>query len=198
MSRFFLAALMVIGMASASQAAVILSTSATDANAGTSLELQVGQTGSIYTWISTNAGQTFTGVGIDILSSAADVLEATAHNINNPGNRWLNVAAGDLGDLVTGSNAIALVGFAGDGLSTSGQDDFTLHSEIVFTATAIGQTQLTITPNNNGIGDLTGDVTGSVTFGSGAVNVTAVPEPSSLCLLGGLFGLGVLRRKRRA
>lgn len=186
-------------MAAPAMAAVQFSTSGTDANQGNSLSLQVGQTGSMFVWISTDQGQTVAGIGMDILSSDANVLEGTAYNIANPNNRWLAPNAGTVGDLVTGSNAFALPGISGTGLGTNGQADFQLFSEIQFNATAAGATNLSLQINGNGFGDSTGaDLAGTVAGVAGNVSVSAVPEPSSMALLAMAAGGACLRRRRRA
>lgn len=203
MKKIILSLTLLVGlMASPSMAAVQLSISGTDAGAGNSLELQLGQTGSMFVWMSTDAGQTIAGVGVDLLSSDTSVLEATAYNIANPASRWLSVAAGDLGDLSRNSNAFALPPFAGTGLSTSGQGDFALFSEIQFSATALGATTLSLQANSNGFADsnaTNNDLSGQLAGVTGSVNVvSAVPEPSSAALLVMAAGVAAVRRRRRS
>ncbi|MFN7574627.1 MAG: hypothetical protein ACK5SA_06185, partial [Planctomycetota bacterium] len=59
------------------QADIKFSTSATNANAGSNLNLIAGQSGSMYVFVSTAAGSILRGVNINILSSNTPVLQAT-------------------------------------------------------------------------------------------------------------------------
>lgn len=188
MKKIIFVVTVLLGLAAAPcHAAVQFSTSGTDAGAGNMLDLQVGQTGSMFLWMSTDAGQVVAGAGIDILSSDANILEATSYEIANPSNRWAGAPNnGTLGDLVTGSNAFAIPGFGSTGLSTSGQADFVLFSEVQFTATALGATQLSLVANSNGFASsaiTNNDLSGSLDGVTASVNVSAVPEPSSAALL---------------
>jgi len=183
--------------ASQAKADIVFSISNTDAAAGSELTLRQGDTGSMFVWISTDPGTTYAGIGLDVLSSEAAILEGTNYEIFNPSLRWLDVDNGDLGDLVTGTNALALPGVAGTGLSTDG--DFALFSEVQFSALEIGTTNLAFEVNSKGIGDLNGLVDpADINFGSGIVNVTAVPEPGSFAAIGiGGLAIGGYRRFRR-
>lgn len=176
------------------RADIIFSIDRNNAAAGNTLNLLEGQSGSMFVFISTEAGQTFNGMGLDILSSDPAVLQATAYNVANPSGRWLGIFPAMLGDLVTEANAFNIVG----GLSTTGLTDFTLHSEIVFDATALGSTQLTFAENANLITAGLDSVANTISFGVGSVNVTAIPEPSSYAVLGVLgLTVGGYRRLRR-
>lgn len=194
---YTLVAIACLFSASQAKADVVFSISNTDSAAGSDLQLQQGETGSMFVWISTEPGTTYAGIGLDILSSDAAILEGTNYEIFNPSLRWLNVETGDLGDMVTGSNAFALPGVAGTGLSTDGA--FALFSEVQFSALEIGTTGLSFAVNSNGIGDLVGTVDpATITFGTGSVNVTAVPEPGSFAAIGlGGLAIGGYRRLRR-
>lgn len=203
MKKIVFAVAMLLGLAAVPcQAAVQFSTSGTDAGAGNVLDLQVGQTGSMFLWMSTDAGQVVAGAGIDILSSEANVLEATSYQIANPNNRWLGAPDnGTLGDLVTGSNAFALPGLGSTGLSTSGQADFVLFSEVQFTATALGASQLSLVANSNGFASsatTNNDLSGSLNGVTAGVNVSAVPEPGSAALLLTAAAVCGWRRRRQA
>jgi hypothetical protein len=188
--------------ASQAQADIVFSTSGTDANAGTNLNVEVGQSASMFVWVSTNAGFTINGLNINILSSEADVLQATSHLIANPGGtRWNASAPGTLGDLATNVNAIAL--FAPAGLSTTGLNDFVLFSEVQFDATALGTTNLSFTQGANSV--TYRGVQGQTAWsqwnapGTGTVNViSAIPEPSSAAVLGLLSIGGLALRRRRS
>lgn len=198
MKTLLLSAAIAFGLlATPSLAAVQFSTSGTDAGQGNSLSLQVGQSGSLFVWVSTDAGQTIAGIGADILSDNAAVLEGTAYIMPNPASRWAGEpTVGALGDLVTGSNAFALPGIVGTGISTAGQNDFVLFSEIQFSATAEGSANVSIAANANGFGDSLGnDLSGQFAGVGAVVNVTAVPEPSSAALLTLALG-GVFLRRR--
>ncbi len=165
---------------SPAHAAIILSSSGTNANAGADLSLQLNQASSFYVWVSTNPGQQINGLSLSILSSNPSVLNATSHTVSNPGGRWFSVNPGTLGDLVTNSNAVQLT----SGLTTTGQSDFTLHSEIQFVATGLGSTNVTIQPGSGNIAALgQGNIGPSISFGGGSVNVSAVPEPGSIALI---------------
>lgn len=176
------------------QVDVLFSTSDTDMNAGTTLDVILGESGSMYLWVINNDAAAIDGLGLDVLSSNAAALEATAHNIANPTNpnRWAATAEGDLGDLVLNSNAFALIGFGSDGIANDGVGVF--HSQVVFTATELGTTDLSVAENSNLI-SVTGNAPNSVNFGTGTVNVVPIPEPGSL--MAGVFGLGLLYSRRR-
>lgn len=195
MKRVLLALAAVAMMASSASAQVDIfySTSGTDAFAGNSLNLTLGDTGSIFVWVTNNDAAVIDGLGIDMLSSDVNVLEATSHTINDPGTRWLSSNEGDLGDLVTDSVAIALVGLNGDGIANDGTP--VLHSEIQFEATALGSTELTIIENADAI-SVSGNAPASLNFGTANITVNAVPEPGSAILLAGLIGGVVMRRRR--
>lgn len=174
------------------------STSATDANAGSSLNLLTGQSGTMYVFVSTASGSILRGVNINILSSNAPVLQATSHVINNPTGRWSNVSPGVLGDLVTNANALDFFGTTG-GIGTTGQSDFVLFSTVTFNATAEGTTGLSFTEGSNGV-RYRGNVNAWTGWavGTGSVTVSAVPEPNAALALG-LFAMSAsaLRRRRR-
>ncbi|MFN3192072.1 MAG: PEP-CTERM sorting domain-containing protein [Aureliella sp.] len=193
-------ALMVFATSSAHAAVLQLSTSATDPNAGNSLSLNLNETGSMFVWVSTRGDQTIVGISMNIESSDLDVLQGTDHSTQNPSGRWAATPdEGTLGDLVTDAEAFSLPGINGDGINTADENTFVLHSEIQFEATSIGSTDLQITRGGNNIADGDGDIPDSdLTLGGGIVNVTAVPEPGSL----GIVGIGLVasfvRRRRKA
>lgn len=172
---------------------VRLSVSDVDPLAGTDLSLGLGQTGSLYVWMSTEQNLAIRGVTLDILSSDSSVLEATGHIIFNGDNRWVPAAIspGILGDLVDEATA---AGFTG--LSTASEADFEFFSEVQFTATALGSTAIDFQLGNQGFSDGSNTIApGSITFVGGTV--TAVPEPGTFAALG-LGGLlvGGYRRIR--
>jgi len=198
MKKAILVLALVCLFAGNAQADIKFSTSATNANAGSNLNLINGQSGSLYVFVSTAAGSILRGVNINILSSNAPVLQATSHLIDNPGSRWSFVSAGTLGDLVTNANAVDFFGTSA-GVGTSGQNDFVLFSTINFNATAIGTTNLSFTEGSNGV-RYRGNVNAWTGWakGTGSVNVSAVPEPNAAVAMG-LVALtaGALRRRRR-
>lgn len=184
--------------AGSAQADIKFSTSATDANAGSNLNLITGQSGSLYVFVSTTAGSILRGVNINILSSSAPVLQATSHVIDNPSARWSNVSAGTLGDLVTNANALDFFGTSG-GVGTSGLNDFVLFSTVTFDATAEGTTNLSFTEGSNGV-RYRNNVNAWTGWakGTGSVTVSAVPEPNSAIVMGlAALTAGALRRRRR-
>ncbi|MFK7734995.1 MAG: PEP-CTERM sorting domain-containing protein [Pirellulaceae bacterium] len=179
--------------ASISEAAVLqLSTSATDPDAGSSLSLNINDSGSMFVWVAADDGQTIRGMSIDILSSDVAVLEATDHIVD--GSRWQAAGVGDLGDLVDNSNSVAIT--SGTGIVGN---TLVLHSEVQFIATAAGTTDLQLARGFEGFVDgAFADIPDTeITYGGGTVNV-AVPEPSSIGLIGLGAIAGVLRRRRRA
>ncbi|MEM8734723.1 MAG: PEP-CTERM sorting domain-containing protein, partial [Planctomycetota bacterium] len=192
-------AMIVFATSSAHAAVLQLSTSATDPNAGNSLSLNLNDAGSMFVWVSTEAGQTITGLSLDILSDDASVLEGTDHITENPNNRWNNPPGrGTLGDLVTSTNAFVFAGQTG--ISTADQNTFVLHSEIQFDATAVGSTNLQIARGEFDITEGAGFdpiPDADITFGTGIVNV-AVPEPGSLGIIGLGLAASLVRRRRRA
>ncbi|TWT76182.1 PEP-CTERM motif protein [Planctomycetes bacterium CA13] len=194
-----------LGASALNAQSIVLSMSMDDPNAIVDIELGEGAASSLYLWVDPLADQKIVGMGIDITSSQPSVLEATTHTILNPSffggafNRWDGSNAGSLGDLVSGSNAVAVTGLgiadANTGFGDVSVSGFFLHSQIDFLATAIGSSTVGISANIFGVSDSDGLVTPS--FTGGTVNVVAVPEPSSVAVLAmGLVGLVVGRRRR--
>lgn len=172
---------------------VLFSISDTDMNAGTSLDLALGETGSMYLWVVNNDAAAIDGLGLDIFSDAPSVLEAVSHTIEEPAGRWAATSPGDLGDLVTNTNAFALIGFGSNGIANDGVG--TLHSEIMFDATANGIAGLSLAENSNLI-SVSGNAPNSVNFGSGRVSVSAIPEPGSMIVIS-MLGIVAATRRRR-
>lgn len=204
MKRIFWAVLVVCGLAAGSaRADLVFSTSATDANAGTTVNMFEGDTASLYIWVSSLNGQTINGMGLDILSNDAAILQAISHTIENPivfgsTRRWNGTPnGGTLGDLAIRSRAAAVTT---PGVSTSGASDFVLHSTLQFTATALGSTEITFREGQDrmtAVGQ--GSIFSSISRGTANVNVlTAVPEPGSFAVLGlaGLACAGVRRFRK--
>jgi hypothetical protein len=190
-------AFMAIGIGrTQAEVTVQFSTSGTDASAGSELNMLQGETGSMFIWMATGteASETLAGVALDVDSSDPEILEAVAHVIANPDDRWAQVTEGDLGDLTRGSQVFALPGFGSDGLFTDGE--FLLYSEVQFKATGVGTTELSFLEGGNGFGDLDGVV--EPVFANTATVVSEVPEPSTLllCTLGIGLGAMVLRRRK--
>ncbi|MBL8888901.1 MAG: PEP-CTERM sorting domain-containing protein [Planctomycetaceae bacterium] len=187
---------------STSQADIIFSRSGTDALAGNSVEVQVGQSSSIFVWVSTAPAQTMTGISFNVLSSVPATASGVSHTVQN-GGRWSSVQAGGLntsGNLLNNHRAFYLPGItAGTGINTGGLNNYVLHSQLQFTANAIGTTNLTFTSTTAGISFLGvgGNQWNNVVKGVGSINVSAVPEPSSaLLVLVGAAGWVVARRRR--
>jgi hypothetical protein len=208
MKKVLFAALLMLVSALTSTAAmadIIFSSSGTDAAAGTNVNVNQGATGSIYVWVSTEAAQTISGISFNILSSDSTIASGLSHSIQNPGDpaRWTTVQAGTVnsnGNLLNNHRAFILPPplSQNTGLSTSGLSDFVLHSELSFTATNIGTTDLTFTPTSAGISFLGvgGNQWNNVIKGTGSI--TAVPEPSSALLLTGVACAAAAYRRRRA
>jgi hypothetical protein len=173
---------------------LLYSTSDSDAFAGSDLNMFLGESASMFVWVINDDLAAIDGLGIDLLSDNAAVLEATAHNINEPAGRWAATQAGTLGDLAIDTNAFALIGFGSDGIANDGIA--TLHSEIVFDATDLGFTNLSIAENSNLI-SVTGNAPQSVNFGTGTVTVAQIPEPGSLIVVSAIGLMVVTRRNRR-
>jgi hypothetical protein len=183
--------------ASTSEAAVLqLSTSATDPNAGSSLTLNINDTGSMFVWVAAEDGQTIRAMSIDIASSDLSIIEATDHVVD--ASRWQSAGTGDLNvapdRLVDDSNSVAIT--SGTGIVGN---TLVLHSEVQFTATAIGSTDLQLARGFEGFvdGGFVDIPDTEITYGGGTVNV-AVPEPSAISLLGLGAIAGVMRRRRKA
>ncbi len=172
---------------------VFYSTSSTDSAAGSSLELGLGETGSIFVWVTNGDLGPIEGLGLNFLSSVSAILQATGFNIEDPVGRWTGFPlTGDLGDLVTGSNVISLGLLAGDtGILPN---ETLLHGEITFQATAAGLTDLSI-QEGRGVIAVDGAAPSSLRFGSATVTVSAVPEPGSALI--GVLGVSALLLRRR-
>jgi hypothetical protein len=127
-----------------------------------------GQTFQLHLWAELSAVEQISGLGIDILSSAAPVLQATAHNmpqveaLGGVFRRWelgaTNPNPGVLGDLVTGINAVA-VNSTGLGWGAASTFEPTYNaatssyhvSTLTIQATAEGTTQIFIESNEKTI-----------------------------------------------
>lgn len=200
MKKIVLMMALVLALSSSAQADIIFSTSNTDANAGSDLSLaNVGDTGTLYVWVSTAPGSVINGMSVNINSADASILQATSHVIYNPnGLRWNGVTAGALGDLVTDFRTVGL--FAPFGLGTSGLNDFALFSEVNFTATAEGTTNLGFSQGPLSVTYRGGSTTiwNTWTIGTGSVTVgSAIPEPSSAAIIGLLAVAGFATRRRK-
>lgn len=199
-TRFYLGIAICLFISQAAGADIVFSTSATDANAGSDFSFQLGTVNSIFVHVSTESGQTINGLSLDIFSSNPGVLEAIDHNIENPNifgsiDRWTGTDGGIHGDLIDNSNALAILDA---GLSTSGLTDFQLHSRIDVMATAEGATALSFAEGENLVTDTDsiGSIWSTISAGSGSVNVTAVPEPTSTALVVLGASLFAFRRRR--
>ncbi len=124
--------LTVVSLTNSAESAVILSTSNANATAGSNLTLEVGTTGKLYIWTSTKPGQTLQALSLNITSSNPAVLQGTGSLVYNPTGRWLQTAAGTLGDLVTNQRAATI----GAGVSTPG------HSIVIFSSVKLALMRL--------------------------------------------------------
>jgi hypothetical protein len=185
----------------------IFSISGTDAVAGSVLNLETGQAGSMFVWMSTNPGQTLTGVSFNVLSDQPGLLTADGHVVENgPPQRWSSIQIGGFntaGNLLNNHRAFYLPGLtSGVGISTTGLTDFVLHSELRFDAGLNpGVANLTFTPTTAGVSQLGGggNIWNSIVKGTGQVNVSAaIPEPGALGALALAGLLYSLRRNRCA
>ncbi|MCD0462850.1 PEP-CTERM sorting domain-containing protein [Roseiconus lacunae] len=195
MKKMFFAALaaLVCFTGSAQAVEIFFSTSGIDPNAGSSLNLtEGGAGGSLFVWVNNDEATTIEGLSLDVTSDTAGVALATDHLIENPGGRWFGSTPGVLGDspLVNDSNAFNFFGGFPQGLA--------LHSEILIDPLAAGVTNIGFDIGNNGIA-VGGQPPQSISFGSGSINVTAVPEPGTIAGLAsiGMFGCGLVGRRRR-
>jgi hypothetical protein len=194
---FFLA---ISAIAGNSRADLVFSTSNTNALAGSTLSLELGQTGFLHTWVSSNApGNRIIGVGFSVAESSPAVINALSHVVENPAGRWI---AANPGALNVGSNLIndsASAGVPGSGILTAGPADFVLHSTFQVTALAGGQSILTFVPHSNPgngiqIQGITGNQWNNTPKGTALVSV--IPEPSSMLLwIAGVAGASLMRRR---
>lgn len=193
---------------STSQADIIFSSSGTDPLAGGNVTAQVGQSSSVFVWVSTEPTVTISGLSFNILSSNTSVASGVSHQVQNPTSgdpalpRWgslnnptFNNANGNIlhNHRVFFNPTIA----PGRGISTGGLGNFVLHSQLNFNATQIGTTNLTFTATTAGVSyvGVSGNQWNNVVKGTGSI--TAVPEPASaLVLLLGATGCLIARRRR--
>ena len=173
------------------QVDVFYSTSADNANEGTTLDMLEGETNSMYLWVTNSEDSKITGMTVDMLSSDAEVLEATSFTFSDPGSWDGTNLAGGLGDLVFDARAIAVLA------SGIAPGETALFGEIQFQATSIGTTDLTIAETDP-ITVASGVPAGGVNFGTATVIVNAaIPEPSALSFgVLGIAGLGFVRRRK--
>lgn len=156
------AALALAGGASATS--VLLSDSNTSANDTVNQAVLLNGSSTLYVWVDVDPGQTITGLGLDIVSSVASVLEATSYTIYNNtyqsgDDTWQGTDSGTIGDLVDDSNAVAV--FIAAGLDQSSINTFNgttdgnafLVGEVAFNATALGQTSVSLAIGANEITD---------------------------------------------
>ncbi|MEM6506072.1 MAG: PEP-CTERM sorting domain-containing protein [Planctomycetota bacterium] len=180
----FSAAVMIAGGASATS--VLLSESNTSANQAVDQAVILGNSATLYVWVDVDPGQVITGLSLDILSSAAAVLEASSYTTYNPtyssdgDDTWVGITNGTVGDLLDDSNAIALDNITSSrGLDQSDIGTFTgttdgnafLVGEISFDATALGQTTLTPATGSNNISEGSGFNAVNPTFVGGTIYV---------------------------
>ena len=178
------------------QVSVFFSTSSTDSNAGNLFNIADGGSVSLFVWVENNdaSGNAIDGLSLDISASGPLAVSANAFNIENPSPRWAGSTPGVLGTgpglIVDESNAIAFVLLGDDGIQNGVGPK--LHAELNVTATGAGVSTLTIAEGSFLI-SVEGQSPQAISFQEGFV---AVPEPSSLGLLGSLVGAGFLRRRR--
>ncbi len=168
---------------SADAAGVVkLSTSGSDADAGSILNLREGESGSMFVWISTDPGQVLSGVSVLFGTDNPENWMPTVRTIVDNG-RW--VSADNAQPNLLLAQAFALPPFAGTGLTTAGPSQFALFSQLSFDARQVGLANLSLQAGPNGFGQVgvNGSVANQFGFSGGTLNVTAVPEPSALALM---------------
>ena len=209
MKRILFLALAVgcLGVSSANaQVGVFFSISDTDAGAGNVLNLNDGDSGSLYVWVDNmdSSGNAVDGIDLDIIGSGDPMVVANGFNIDNPQigpgiNRWDGAGTGTLGSspglLVDDANAVTLLPALGGIQNGIGP---VLHATLDFTVTGTGTTDLNFDFGQFGI-SVVGQAPQSVNFGGAQINSAggAIPEPSAMALVGAIFG-GVMLRRRRS
>ena len=130
------------------QVEVFFSTSSSDSNAGTVLDLFDGGSGSLYVWVDNMdaSGNPIDGLDLDIFGTGTSVLTADAFTIENPNilgpiNRWSGAGTGILGSspglLVDDANAVTTVPI---GIENGVGPVW--HATLDFTASGIGTSDL--------------------------------------------------------
>ena len=203
-----LAAMLCLAASTASaQVDVIFSTSADSAIAGTSLDVVNGESGTLFVFIENNdtSGGAVDAVGLDISDAGTSALSATSFLIFEPGGegtRWnLGIEQGDFdsdGFLVDDSQAGTFLITPDNGIQNGVGP--VLFATLNFDAAGLGSNALGFAEGEApGLISVNGAAPSSVNFGSATVNVVAaVPEPSSMAVIGSLFGASLLRRRRRS
>ncbi|MEM9347440.1 MAG: PEP-CTERM sorting domain-containing protein [Planctomycetota bacterium] len=180
----FSSAVILAGGASATS--VLLSDSNTSAGDTVNQAVILGNSSTIYVWVDVDPGQVITGLSLDIVSSAAAVLEATSYTTYNPtyssdgDDTWIGINNGTVGDLLDDTNAIALDNITSSrGLDQSDIGTFTgttdgnafLVGALSFDATALGQTTVTPAVGSNNISEGAGFNAVNPTFVGGTIFV---------------------------
>ena len=181
------------------------STSSESATAGSTLDVNDGETGSLFVFIENNdaSGNGVDGVSLDITDlGGPSALTTSGFVQENPGgNRWiLGTSPGTFnteGFLVDDSNAGGFLLSDASGIQNGVGPVF--FATLTFDANTLGSNTLGFAEGAAAI-SVSGQAPQSLNFGTATVNVVTpevIPEPSSLALVGSIFGAALLRRRRR-
>ena len=195
MKKFFALAAVIACLSASSVKAqeVLVSTSGTDAFAGSDLNIGVGETGFLYIWVNNNSGFSINSFSVDIFGDSS-IASPVSHSVQNDG-QWDNTSDGNLGDLVTDAGALDF-SFTGGSLGIL-DGEVSLFSVLEVVGQTEGTTGVDLALGSNGMTLDYGNANPNPSFGGGSITVgNAIPEPATGLAALAVVGLGLIRRRR--
>ena len=189
----------------------IFSTSSTDASAGSEIDVADGGSASLFLFVDNadSSGDQVDGISLDFSNAGSANLIATSlffegdngdgtNSIWNFGTTQGTLNPGDQPNIIVDdSNAASFANPSGGIQNGVGP---VLYATLNFDASVVGTNTLGLIEGPQLISVGGAEAEGGVTLGTATVNVVSpdvVPEPSSLALVGSIFGAALLRRRRR-
>lgn len=202
MKRLCYALALVLVAFSNSHADVFIGRNLDDAQSGTAVNLVEGQSQTFEIWLGGAPDQNIRAISFNLLADAAGVVNSSNLLIDDLASRWPinNLNSGDptassaSGLLIDDVSLATLGAFNGTGVTFVNGDPVRLGT-IDISASMIGTTNAEFSVGSNGVRDQNGAADGFVTGGR-TFNVTAVPEPGAIAVLGIFAGIAAMRRRR--